>query len=77
VTDVFQWTLSAFGASGNAQSTAVMDNLMREINPFWLWNHLHQVLLDVFGIVGFREFQPSRYAMDVGIDHNAHAYSKP
>jgi len=43
----------AFGAfwfARDANAAAVPDNLMRELDPFILWNYLHQVLLDFLGV---------------------------
>ena len=51
VADVFKQTIDAFGRSRKTQSAPVPDELMREKNPLLSWNHAHQILFDLLGIV--------------------------
>lgn len=50
---------SAFGLTRNAELPPMVDDLVREADPAVSRQHLHQVLLDVAGVVGFREFEPA------------------
>jgi hypothetical protein len=77
VADVFQRALGALWPPGDAQSAPVMDNLVRVFDPLRLWDYLHQILLDVFRVVGFCQLQASRNAVHVSIHHYAYSFSKP
>src|SRR5476651_2092399 len=70
VADVFHRTCRALGSPRDAQRATVMNDLVGEIDPFPLRNRFHQVLLDVFRIVGLGQLQASRDAMHVSINHD-------
>src|SRR5258708_24391074 len=75
--NVFQRALRAFRAAGDAHGASVMDNLVRVVDPFLLWNHLHQVLLNVFRIGTLGQLQPARDAMDLRIYDHANCLLEP
>src|SRR5579871_5134326 len=54
VAEIFQRAIDALGLAGITQLAPVPDDLMREQNPFVARDHLHQILLNVFGIVFLR-----------------------
>ena len=55
--NVFQATLGAFGATGNAHGASMMNDLVRVVDPFFLRNYFHQILLDIFWIVTLGQLQ--------------------
>src|SRR5215469_5252873 len=61
----------AFRVARYADCPAVQDDLVREENPAWRRDHLHEILLDFdrFGI--FREVQPLGDSLNVRVDHDA------
>ena len=71
---IFSRDIRRIWVARNTQRAPVMDDLVREVDPLVLRDHFHQVLLNVFGIVAFREFQPSRDAVHMSIHDDADAY---
>lgn len=71
VAEVFE---KAVGASWFARDTdfaAEMDDAMREVDPGWLRDQLHQVLFDFFRSGGLCQLQSLRDAHDMCIDDNS------
>src|SRR5690349_12362005 len=54
-----------------ADFATVMDQPVRELDPFRLWNDLHEVLFHFFGRLGPREAQPVRQPKNMGVHDNA------
>ena len=65
VAEILQVTVRAPGLAGYAQSASVMDDLMREIDPFFLRDDFHQVLLDFFRVFIAGQLQAAGDAMHV------------
>ncbi len=77
VADIFKQAVDALGFAGEAQLTAVPDELVGEQNPPLAGNNAHQVLLDFLRVGFFRELQAARYAGDMRVDHNSFGDLEP
>ena len=40
------------------------------MGPFFLWNNLHEVELNLDWVILFRQSDPLAHSMDMGIDHD-------
>src|SRR5260370_39645843 len=70
LTDRFEVAIDAAGFAGDAHAAAMPDQLVRELNPFFLGNDTYQVLLDFFGIFVLGEIEAAREANHMGVDHD-------
>src|ERR1700722_1504325 len=71
ITDPFKITLDAARLARDADAASVPDDLVREADPVFLRNDIHQVVLDFFGVFVFGKVEAIGNADDVGIDHYA------
>jgi hypothetical protein len=71
---LFEVATVAFGLAGDANLTAVMDDLVRKGDPAILRDDVHQFLLDLLGRVAFGKAEAVGDAEDVGIDDNAFGF---
>jgi hypothetical protein len=69
--DSFQVADGTFRLAGNADATAVPDELVGELNPFVLRDDFHQILLDLLGFLVCGELQAVGEALYVSVDNNA------
>lgn len=71
IAECFQRAVGTARFACDADFAAVMNELMRELDPVIAGDDLHQVLFDLFGIAGFREPKAVGKAQDVGVDDDA------
>src|SRR6185312_10534785 len=71
ITKRVQFALRAPGLPGQAQRAPVTDHLMRKQNPLLFGDDADQILLDIHGVVVFREVQPPRDAQHMRVDHDS------
>jgi hypothetical protein len=75
--NVFKRAFCALWIACNADSAAVVNDLVRKVGPLLLWYHLHQVLLDPDGVVIIRELKATRDSVHMGVDDHANILAKP
>src|SRR4051794_40791343 len=63
VANIFERTVRALRLARYAQRATMVNHLMREVDPFLLWDDAHQVLLDVLRIILIGKLEPARDAM--------------
>ena len=66
----------AFGFSGIADLTAVVDELVGEVDPATLREDAHQLLLDFLGCVALGEPEAAGDAEDMGVDDYAFGFAE-
>ena len=71
VAEMLEVAVDAFGFAGDADASAVPDELVGEDDPFVLWDHGHQVMLDFFGVLVSRQIQALRKPHDMRVNHDA------
>src|SRR5215212_1894028 len=69
--DIVQDAVRAVWLAGLARSAPVEDQEVGEDGPLLFWHDLHEVLLDLHGVLTLREAQSVRDAADVGVDDDA------
>src|ERR1700688_2450635 len=60
ITNGFQVAIEAARLAGNAHAATMPDELVRELNPFFLGNDAHEVLLDFLGFFVLGEIEAAR-----------------
>jgi len=71
VAEGFERTVGAAWLAGDADLTPVVDELMSELDPVVAGDNLHQLLFDLFGIVGLGKAEAVGEAQDVRVDDDA------
>src|SRR6266568_4172524 len=72
-----QRTLHALRCPRHTQSSPVIDDLVRVVNPLLSRNHLHQILFNIPRVLRPRKLQPPRDPVHVRIDHDSFGLPEP
>ena len=76
VAELLEVAAVAFGFSGIADLTAVVDELVGEVDPATLREDAHQLLLDFLGCVALGEPEAAGDAEDMGVDDYAFGFAE-
>src|SRR5829696_2318878 len=69
--DIVEYAVRAVCPAGLARSASVEDQEVGEDGPVFFWYYLHEVLLDLHGILTLGEAEPARDTADVGVHNDA------
>src|SRR3989338_6327297 len=72
--DFLKKALGAEGSRGLAEGAPMEDEHVAEENPLLLGEKIHEVLLNLFGVMVAREADPLGDPADVGVYHDAFCF---
>src|SRR6184192_2663017 len=75
--DILEQTIRTLRPPRDAKLSPMPDHLVSEVGPFFARDDLHQILLDLLGIVLARKFQATGDAIDMSVHYYAFVLLEP